>query len=305
MNNTEKKRPGQKIKMTSYDELCGGSDNAAISTGEIFIDIDKIDDFKNHPFKVLDDNKMDELVESISENGILSPVIVREKVDGRYELISGHRRRHAAVRAGLSQVPAIVKNLDDDEATILMVDANIQREEILPSERAKSLKMKMDALAKIKASGKILGNKKRELVGEEAGMSGRQVQRYLNLNNLLPEYLDMIDNKHMQMSVGLELASMRIDVQKWIYGFISVGSPINSELIKRLKQVDETEGLDEKVVGYILNEQDYKPKAKKITIAERKLNEYFPPYYSIKDMESVVYQLLEQWKRSQEAGKYE
>ena len=298
MSNTDKKRPGQRIKLTSYDELCGIKEEKA--AGEVLIDINQIDDFKNHPFKVIDDEKMDELVESIINNGILSPVIVRNKADGRYELISGHRRRHAAKRAGYTQLPAIIKNYDDEEATVLMVDANIQREEILPSERAKSLKMKMDALAMQKAKGKKFGDKKRELVGADAGLSGRQVQRYLCLNNLCPEILDMIDDKKMQMMVGVEISSLRNEVQQWVYNYISLGVPINLDLVKRLKQVDETEGLDEKVVGYILSEQEYKAKAKRITISETKLNNYFPGYYSVKDMEGVIYQLLEQWKKSQE-----
>ena len=303
MSNTEKKneklRPGQKIKMLSYDELCGGSGAESVSA-EKMISVDLIDDFKNHPFKVVDDEKMDELVESISENGILSPVIVRPKEDGRYELISGHRRRHAAVRAGLNEIPVLIKDIGDNEATVLMVDANIQREEILPSERAKSLQMKMDALNKIMMYGSRKGNRSRDMAGEEIGLSGRQVQNYLKLNNLIPEFLDMVDSKKIQMVLGTELASMRAEIQQWIYGYVENGSSINMDLVRRLRQVDETEGLDEKVVGYILNEDDYKPKARKIVITEKKLNEYFPEFYSVKDMEGVVYQLLDQWKRSQE-----
>lgn len=298
-NKNEKLRPGQKIKMISYDELCGGPASDIVSA-EQMISIDKIDDFKNHPFKVIDDEKMNELVESIAENGILSPVIVRSKEDGRYELISGHRRCHAAVRAGLTEIPALIKELDDEEATVLMVDANIQREEILPSERAKSLQMKIDALNKMMMYGTRKGNRSRDMAGEEAGLSGRQVQNYLKLNNLIPEFMDMVDSKKIQMVLGTELASMRSEIQTWIYEYVKIGSPINMELVRKLRQVDETEGLDEKVVGYILKEDDFKQKARKITISERKLNHYFPEFYSVEDMETVLYQLLDQWKRNQE-----
>lgn len=292
------KRPGLGIKLTSYDELCGGP--SSDTSSEKMISVDLIDDFKNHPFKVIDDEKMNELVDSIAENGILSPVIVRSKGDGRYELISGHRRRHAAVKAGLTEIPVLIKELGDEEATVLMVDANIQREEILPSERAKSLQMKIDALNKMMMYGTRNGSRSRDMAGEEAGLSGRQVQNYLRLNNLIPEFMDMVDSKKIQMVLGTELASMRSEIQTWIYEYVKNGSPINMDLVRKLRQVDETEGLDEKVVGYILNEDDYKPKARKITITEKKLNEYFPAFYSVKDMEGVVYQLLDQWKRSQE-----
>lgn len=262
-------RPGQKIKMVSYDELCGGGEPSAdVIEGETLINIDLIDDFENHPFKVLDDIKMDELVDSILDNGILSPVIVRSKLNGRYELISGHRRRHAARRAGVTEIPAIVKELDDEAATVLMVDANIQREEILPSERAKSLKMKMDALAKQKADGRILGNKKRELVGEDAGLSGRQVQRYLNLNSLIPELLDRVDDKSIAMNMALELATLRIDVQTWINTYLEMNGAVNIETIRRIKEVDDSDGLTQDVADYILNEKNYKPKARKLTISE-------------------------------------
>jgi len=296
-------RPGQKIKMVSYDELCGGGEPSAdVIAGETLINIDLIDDFENHPFKVLDDINMDELVDSILDNGILSPVIVRSKLNGRYELISGHRRRHAARRAGLTEIPAIVKELDDEAATVLMVDANIQREEILPSERAKSLKMKMDALAKQKADGRILGNKKRELVGEHAGLSGRQVQRYLNLNYLIPELLDRVDDKSIAMNMALELATLRIDVQTWINTYLEMNGAVNIETIRRIKEVDDSDGLTQDVADYIPNEQNYKPKARKLTISEKKLNSYFSADYSMDDIEGIVLQLLDEWKWSQEGA---
>lgn len=296
-------RPGQKIKMVSYDELCGGGEpKTDVIAGETLLDIDVIDDFENHPFKVLDDIKMDELVESISENGILSPVIVRSKLNGRYELISGHRRRHAAVRAGLSQIPAIVKELSDDEAIVLMVDANIQREEILPSERAKSLKMKRDAMDRQRANGINLGNKSRELLGEEIGISGRQVQRYINLNNLLPALLDMVDQKKIQLKLGESIAALRIDVQAWILEYLTIGGTINAEVVNKLRIRDEEEGLTADIADYILNEGNYKEKPRKITLNDSKLRLYFGSDYSKDDIEEIIYQLLDQWKWNQEGA---
>lgn len=263
------------------------------------IPIIKLMPFKDHPFKVLDDDKMEELIESITDSGILSPVVVRPKGE-MYELISGHRRTHAARRVGLTEIPAVVRNLNDDEATVLMVDANIQREEILPSERAHSLKMKMDALSRIRSTGNNLGKHAREIIGESAGISGRQVQRYLSLNSLNQGFLDMVDKKRIQMAMGLDLASMRKEVQQWIYEYVAMGAVITPTLITKLKEVDVSEGLDKEVIGIILNESAAKPKLRKITISERKLNRYFPSEYTVSEMEGIIYSLLDKWKRENE-----
>ena len=283
----------------TYDEILLDQQTNKKKDGITEISIERLHSFINHPFKVLDDEKMDELVESILENGILSPVVVRAMGDG-YELISGHRRTHAAKRAGLTSVPAVIRDLSDDEATVLMVDANIQREEILPSERAHSLKMKIDALNRMVRRGDRGGRKNRDLAGEEAGLSGRQVQRYLNLNDLNHGFLDMVDNKRIQMTLGLEIASMRPEVQQWLYESVEMGSVINSDIIKHLKHVDETEGLDEDVINYILNEQEQKPKGRKIILSERKLNKYFSDIYEIEEIETILYSLLDKWKRTME-----
>ena len=280
----------------SYDEILLDGVATAKKNEIQQIPINKLMAFTNHPFKVLDDEKMDELIESIRVSGILSPIVVRPK-GGMYELISGHRRTHAARRAGLTEVPAVVRNMNDDEATIMMVDANIQREEILPSERAHSLKMKMDALARIRSNGNNLGNHAREIVGEEAGISGRQVQRYLCLNSLNQGFLDMVDSKRIQMALGLDIASMRKEVQQWIYEYVAMGAVITPALVEKLKRVEKTEGLDKEVIGIILNEVDLKPKPRKITISERKLNRYFSSEYTISEMEGIIYSLLDQWKR--------
>ena len=248
---------------------------------------------------MLDGEKMDELVESIKENGILSPVVVRPMDDG-YEIISGHRRTHAAKRASLITVPAVIRELSDEEATILMVDANIQREFQYPSERAKSLKMKMDAMVRLHKWGELNGNRNRELVGEGANMSGRSVQRYLSLNSLIPDLLELVDEKKIVLGLALEICGLRDEVQDWLYEFVVLGGTLTNPLIQRLKTVDETEGLTREVADYILNEANYKKKARKLTISEKKLDRYFPEHFEIADIEGVIFMLLEQWKRSQE-----
>ncbi len=283
----------------SYDEILLDQQVNKKKDGITEIPIEKLHTFINHPFKVQDDEKMDELVESIRENGILSPVVVRPLDDG-YELISGHRRTHAANRAGLTSVPAVIRDLSDDEATVLMVDANIQREEILPSERAHSLKMKIDAINRLYKHGDRKRVRSRDIAGDEAGLSGRQVQRYLNLNDLNQGFLDMVDDKRIQMNLGLEIASMRPEVQQWLFDSVEMGSVINSDIIKHLKEVDETEGLDEDVINYILNEQEQKPKGRKIILSERKLNKYFSDIYEIEEIEIIIYSLLDKWKRTME-----
>lgn len=283
----------------TYDEILLDQQVNRKKDGITEIPIEKLHTFINHPFKVLDDEKMDELVESIRENGILSPVVVRPLDDG-YELISGHRRTHAAKRAGLTSVPAVIRDLSDDEATVLMVDANIQREEILPSERAHSLKMKIDAINRLYKHGDRKCVRSRDIAGDEAGLSGRQVQRYLNLNDLNQGFLDMVDDKRIQMTLGLEIASMRPEVQQWVYEAVEMGSVINFDIIRHLKQVDETEGLDEDVINYILNEQEQKPKGRKIILSERELNKYFSDIYEIEEIETILYSLLDRWKRTME-----
>lgn len=219
-------RVAGKIKLQSVDELLGVPEIA----GTQEIEIGRIHAFPNHPFKVLDDEKMDTLVDSIRENGILNPVIVRPDNSGDYEMISGHRRLHAAGIAGLKKVPAIVKEMSDDEAIINMVDANIQREEILPSERAFSLKMKMDAMrrqgARVDVEGTCgndchkLGMKTADIVGDTVGLKGRQVRNYVRLTYLSPELLEMVDQKKIQFVIAVDLSYLDEQIQKWVYEYI-------------------------------------------------------------------------------------
>ena len=283
----------------SFDEML--LDQSSVQNkkdGITNIPISQLKAFVNHPFKVLDDERMDELVESIATQGIMSPVVVRPK-NGYYELISGHRRTHAAMRAGLAEVPAVIREMDDEEAVVMMVDANIQREFLLPSERAHSLRMKMDAMARIRARGENLGNRARDLIGEQSGMSGRTVQRYLSLNQLLPELMQMVDDKKIVMNVALELTGFDEEVQGWILEHLKMGGPLNVEMLRKIKDASVTREVTMGLVDEILNEHSHKPKSRKLVISEKKLLKYFEPYYTIDDIEEVVYLLLDQWKRNQ------
>ena len=206
----------EKMKLTSIDELLGVP--ATNENGTEEIDINLIKPFKNHPFKVLDDDKMDELVDSVIKQGIISHVLVRPVGNGTYEMISGHRRMHAAKKARLKTIPAIVMELTDDESTIIMVDANLQREEVLPSERAFSFKMKMDAM---RHQGTCrhdvdklspVERKTATVVGEGSGLTGRSVQRYIKLTELLPELLEMVDNKQLSLVNGGDIAAFDKEV---------------------------------------------------------------------------------------------
>jgi len=298
------KRPGQKITMTSIDELLCVPD----TEGTVDIDVEAIYPFENHPFKVIDDEKMEELTESIRTSGVLTPVLVRPDDEGTYEMISGHRRLRAAKRAGLRKIPAIIKEMTDDEATIAMVDANVQREEILPSERAFSLKMKMDALNhRGKRSDLTLSHEETkfhsaEVIGEKEGLARAQVHRYIRLTFLIPRLLDMVDEKRLAQTMGVELSYFNRNVQQWLYEYIKENGMIKQEQIMELRQYREDNNMtQEQLIGILVKSRATTEKRKKITITERKLNKYFPAYYSQSEIERIIVGLLEQWKAGQEA----
>lgn len=219
-----------KIKFESVDTLLGATTETSNE-----IDVAKIKEFTNHPFKVIDDERMEELVESIKVNGILTPVLVRPIDNGNYEMISGHRRLHASKLAGLKTIPAIIKEMTDDEATIFMVDANVQREEILPSERAFSLKMKMDALRHQGTSRHDVEKLSSEILGQENGMTGRSVQRYIRLTELITELLNLVDNKKISLTIAYEISFLNKDVQSLILKYIN---KITINHVKALKGLD-------------------------------------------------------------------
>ena len=289
----------EKIHFESVEELLGAP---VTKDGTEEIRIDQIFPFENHPFKVLDDDRMQELVESIKANGVLSPVIVRPDDEGTYEMISGHRRMHAAKLAGLTTVPAIVKQLTNDEAVILMVDANIQREEILPSERAFSLKMKMDAMNRQGARtdltlGRDVPKWSHEEIGKENGISGRQVKRYIRLTELIPEMLDMVDDKRLGLMLAVDISFFDKDLQKWLYEYIRENGFLKPNQIAALKNTPNLENVTQYTMIQILNSA--LPEAKvsgKVTLSEKKLDKYFPPHFSAVQREKVIIGLLEEWQ---------
>lgn len=294
-------RVAGKIKLQSVDELLGVPEIA----GTQEIEIGRIHSFPNHPFKVLDDDKMETLVDSIRENGILNPVIVRPDQTGNYEMISGHRRLHAAGIVGLKKIPAIVKEMTDDEATIVMVDANVQREEILPSERAWSLKMKMDALSRQGkrtdlTSGHDVPKLTVDVLGEETGISGRQVKRYIRLTELIPELLELIDSKKLQFVLGVDISYFDEQVQKWVYEYIKDNGFLKPAQVAALKEQPNLANTTQYNVISILNSAlPQKAPSAKVSFSEKKLDKYFPPHYSAKQREEVIIQLLEQWSEAQ------
>ena len=296
----------EKIKLTSIDELLGVP--ASNENGTEEIDINLIKPFKNHPFKVLDDEKMDELVDSVIKQGVISPVLVRSMGNGTYEMISGHRRMHAAKRAKLKTIPAIVMDLTDDESTIIMVDANLQREEVLPSERAFSFKMKMDAM---RHQGTCrhdvdklspVERKTATVVGEGSGLTGRSVQRYIKLTELIPELLEMVDNKQLSLVNGVDIAAFDKEVQSYLLTYIREKGCITPAQLTALKSQPNLENLTPYTVMTIMKEAVVsKPKSKKVSFTEKKLNKFFPADYSAYKREQIIIELLTKWKEEQES----
>ena len=302
-------RVAGKIKLQSVDQLLGVPE----ISGTQEIDIVRIHAFPNHPFKVLDDERMDMLVDSIRENGILNPVIVRPDQNGDYEMISGHRRLHAAGIAGLQKIPAIVKEMSDDEAIIKMVDANIQREEILPSERAFSFKMKMEAMSRQGSRVDLtcgtefhkldaINKKTRETIGDEAGMTGRQVTKYIRLTELISSILDLVDSKKITLTMGVDISYLDEQVQKWVYEYYRDNGFLKPVQVEALRNQQNLSNASQYSIISIMN--DALPKkntAAKVSFSEKKLNKYFPSHYSAKERETVIIQLLEQWSEAQKA----
>ena len=296
----------EKIHFASVEELLG----APTETGEgtVELKLSEIYGFENHPFKVIDDDKMEDLVQSIKENGVLTPVIVRPDDEGTYEMISGHRRLHAASRAGLNVIPAIIKPMTNDEAVVAMVDANVQREEILPSERAWSLKMKMDAMRRQGARNDLTsrtqcGKSSAEQAGEAFGLKERQVQKYIRLTNLVEELLELVDNKKLTMGMAVDISYFDKQLQEWIYEYIIENGAIKPEQIAMLKAKENTANIGQEA---FIQEMDdavkVKKKSKAVSLSERKLDKYFPYKTSAAEREKVIIELLEKWKKEQEGA---
>ena len=299
-----KNRSGEKIKLTSIDELLG----VVNEESAMEIEIDKIKSFAGHPFKVIDDEKMQDLIESISESGVLTPVLIRPDQNDGYEMISGHRRMHAAQKAGLITIPAIVREMTDDEAVIAMVDANIQREELLPSEKAFAYKMKMEAMRhQGERTDLTLGQnvpkfkRTTEAIAQGTGESYKQVQRYIRLTELIPDLLELVDKKRLNFTIAVDISYIPQDVQKWIYEYICDNGFIKPNQIAALRNYLGQGPVTQSLMISILNSHiPVKAPARKVTLNEKKLTKYFPKNYTSEDVEKVIESLLEKWKQEQE-----
>ena len=265
--------------------------------------------FEGHPFKVLDDELMEQTVESIKQIGVVSPLIVRPDPEGGFEILSGHRRLHAAQLAGLETVPVIVKEMDDDAAIIFMVDSNLQRENILPSERAFSYKMKLEAMKHQGERGdltsgqvgqKSVGTVSRDIVAEQAGDSSRNVQRFIRLTNLIPEILDMVDEKKIAFNPAVELSYLKPSEQKEFLEAMDYAqaSPSLSQA-QRLKKLSQEGGCTLDAMCEVMNEIK-KDELDHVTIKNEVLRKYFPKSYTPKQIQDTIIRLLEKWQRSKQ-----
>ena len=273
------------------------------------IPIDELYPFKNHPFKVLDDESMQRTVESVEQYGVLSPLIARPRPEGGYEIISGHRRQHAAQLAGLETLPVIVRNMDDDAAVLLMVDSNLQRENILPSERAFAYKMKLEALKKqgarsdltcVQIGHKLNGAKARDIVADESGDNARNVQRFIRLTSLIPELLDMVDEKKIAFNPAVELSYLDESQQRdFLEAMNDTQNAPSLSQAQRLKKLAQ-EGHFSYDVAFAVMGEEKKDELDKVIIKNDTLRKYFPRSYTPKQMEDTIIKLLEQWQRKQQ-----
>ena len=295
-------RRGTNISLKSYEDIFTTEEKRQ-ETGEqvVMIPVNQIHEFKNHPFKVLDDEDMRKTVDSIREYGVLVPVIIRSDGNGEYEMISGHRRRYASILAGKKEVPAIIREMDDDTATILMVDSNLQREHILPSERAKAYKMKMEAL---KHQGKRtdltscqVGTRLRadEELAKQTGESARTVQRFVRLNNLIPELLDLVDEKKIAFNPAVEISYMKPEEQKEFYEAMEIAQTTPSlSQAQRLKKSSQEGNCTAELIERIMDEEKKNP-LNRVVFDSSILQKYFPQKTTAREMEMQILQLLEQW----------
>ena len=295
-----------KIKLTSVDDLFSSEGSRADASRERVVELPlaEMHPFKNHPFKVLDDEKMLDTAESIREHGVLVPAIVRPREDGGYEIVAGHRRHFASQIAGLDSMPAIVRDLDDDAATIIMVDSNLQRESILPSERAWAYKMKLEAVkrqgARTDLTSGQLGPKSETqrsnaLVAEQAGESVKQLQRFIRLTELIPPLLDMVDERKIAFNPAVELSYLKPEEQvELLDAMDSEQATPSLSQAQRLKKFSQEGHLSIDVMRAIMSEEK-KSDLDRVTLTSEKLHRYFPKSYTPQQMEQVILKLLEGW----------
>ena len=302
------KSSAKNISLTSLDDLFSTEEERSkdVVGTVVNIALAQLHDFPNHPFKVRDDEKMEETVESVKAYGVLVPAIVRQRPDGEYEIVSGHRRKRASELAGLSELPAIVRDLDDDAATIIMVDSNLQRESILPSERAAAYKMKLEAIKRragrhAKENGDQLGHhfdgrKSVEIIASDAGESKTQVQRYIRLTELQPELQEMVDTGKIAMTPAVEISYLKPKEQELLLKTIGSeqATPSLSQA-QRMKKLSQVGGLNEDTMLSILSEQKKPELSSNITLSGEKLKKYFPKSYTPAQIENTIFKLLDSW----------
>ena len=302
---------GSGISLNSYDDLFETDESRAEKQLEKVqtIPVSELIPFRNHPFRVVDDEAMLRTTESIAQFGVLTPLVARPKEDGTYEIISGHRRAHAAELAGLAEVPVIVREMDDDSAVLLMVDSNLQRETILPSERAFAYKMKLDAI-KRKAgrpprdnSRQVVGNlESADMVGKDNDESGRQVQRYIRLTNLIPELLELVDQKQISFNPAVELSYLKSEEQqKFLEAMDYTQAMPSLSQAQRLKKLSQEGACTFEDMCDILGETK-KGELERVSFKHEQLRQYFPKDYTIKQMQNVILKLLDQWHRKKSRG---
>lgn len=270
------------------------------------IPLSELHPFKNHPFRVVDDEAMQRTVESVAQFGVLAPALARPRPEGGYELVAGHRRMRASELAGLETMPVIVRQMDDDTATIAMVDSNLQRETLLPSERAFAYKMKMDAmkhqgertdLTSGQLGRKSDGKESREIIAEQTGESARQVQRFINLTNLIPELLDMVDRKEIAFNPAVELSFLKKEEQQGFLEAMDYGQSTPSlSQAQRIKKLSQAGMCTQEAMNTIMNEEK-KSELDTITLKNDVLRKYFPRSYTPKQMQDTIIRLLEQWQK--------
>ena len=299
-------KPNLNIGLTSYDDIFKADDSRDVD--EIrSVPLSELKPFEEQPFKVLLDESMDELVDSIKESGVLSPIIARPHKDGGYEILSGHRRAKACELAGIENVPVIVKNLDDDTATILLVDSNLQRENILPSEKAYAYRLKLEAMKRkagrpskensAQFGRNFAGKESREILAEQVGESKNQVSRYIRLTELIDPILEMVDEKKIPLNAAVELSYLGTREQAEVVKAIEIEDTTPSiEQAKKLRRFSESGRLNDDVVLSIMQEQ--KPEKIRVVLKEGSLRKYFPKSYTPKQMEDTIKKLLEKWSRS-------
>lgn len=294
----------RKIHIASVDDIFGLDKGPVKMNGILDVPLSELHPFKNHPFQVRDDAEMQKLVDSVLEHGVLMPGIARPRSEGGYEIIAGHRRKHASELAGCSTMPFIVKNYYDDEATIIMVDSNIQREDLLPSERAFAYKMKLDAMKRqagrpSKGNVSQVGTQKRsdQIMAEEIGQSRNQIQRYIRLTELLPDLLKLVDEKNLPFNPAVEVSYLKHEEQSQLLEVMQETECAPSiKQARRLKELSQSGKLDLSALNVVMTEG--KNELVKVTLPGKKLKEYFPGDYTPAQMEDVILKLLQSWKLS-------